>query len=256
MKANIRKLNGGLTITLLYHKVICTPSQGKQNLEDTFLTFLLYILTPKHLILMKVAYRRQIPLLSCALISMTQAIVKTGKLAPFLTHLYYIHQILNRTVKVRTLRLLQTYVIRIVPIKHVSQPRALKLRLNLCNNHRRGKVTTLRRLKLTILPSRITRKTSLVFLEVVNTTCSLIMILITHKNTVFDACKNSFSPFLCVILSLSLSLSLCLLVFISFLSAHTSFSSFQFWGQIFLNTKQKENLNNNNTTYIFNILLY
>ena len=52
------------------------------------------------LILMKVTHRDQILLLSHAPLFMIQAMVKTGKLAPLLTQLYYILQIQNRLVKV------------------------------------------------------------------------------------------------------------------------------------------------------------
>ena len=49
-----------------------------------------------------------VPLLSHVPVFMIQTIVKTGKPAPLLTHLYYNLQILNHVVKVKTLRPLQT----------------------------------------------------------------------------------------------------------------------------------------------------
>ena len=128
---------------LVVRKMIFTPLHGKRNLEDTCLTFTTNILTPTQLILIKVTDRDQILLLSCTPIFMTQAMVKTGTSAPPLTHLKNIQQILNRRVKVKTLRPLQAYVIMIVPHEHLSQIRTLKLHMNLSNNHHRGRVTTL-----------------------------------------------------------------------------------------------------------------
>ena len=113
--------------------------------------FLLSILTLTNVILMKVTHRDQLPLMFCAPIFMTQAMVKTGKFNPLLTHLRYFHQILNCMAKVRTLRLPQTYVILIVQKKHLSQTRTLKQHTNLCNSHHRDQVTLLPIMKLPIL---------------------------------------------------------------------------------------------------------
>ena len=57
---------------------------------------------------MKVTHDDQIPLLSHVPIFMTQAMVKTEKNAPFLTHPYHKLQRLNRRAKVKTLRQPQT----------------------------------------------------------------------------------------------------------------------------------------------------
>ena len=108
LETTIRKLNGRLTITSLSNKMIYTQLHGKRNLVDSYLTFLSYILILTQLILMKVVHRDQILFLSHAPTFMIQAMVKTGKLAPFLTHLYHNFQSLNRSVKVKILRPLQT----------------------------------------------------------------------------------------------------------------------------------------------------
>ena len=165
---------------------------------DTYLTFLSYIPIPTQLILMKVTHRDRILLVSRAPNFMIQAMVKIEKLAPLLTHFYYILQILNRMAKIKTLRPLQTYITMIVPNKHPSHARILKLHLNLCNNHHHGRVTTLQRMRSTILKPKLDRKMSLVNLEAVNTTYALIPILSTSENTEFHVCKFSFQPlFVC-----------------------------------------------------------
>ena len=71
----------------------------------------------------------------------TPTMVKTPKLAPFLTHLRYIFQIINRMVIVKTLRSLQIYAKFIAQNKHLSQTRKLKMHINLCSIHHRGRVT-------------------------------------------------------------------------------------------------------------------
>ena len=131
-------------------------------------------------------------------IFMIQAMVKTGKLVPPLTQLYYILQILNRIVKVRTLRPRQTQLTLIIPNKHPNQVRTLKLHVNLCHNHHQGRVTTLQHLRsMTLLPN-LFRKLNLVLLEAANTTYALILILITQKCTDIDVCKTLFQPlFVC-----------------------------------------------------------
>ena len=92
-------------------------------------------------------------------------------------------------VKVKTLRPLQTYITLIVPNKHPSQARTLKLHMNPCNNHHRCRVTTLQHLSSTILLPRIFIRTNLVFLEAAKTTYTLILLLITQKQTDIDVCK-------------------------------------------------------------------
>ena len=72
-----------------------TQLLGKLNLVDTYLIFLSYIPTLTQLVLMIVTHRDQILLLSHVLIFMIQAMVKTRKYAPFLTHLYHKLQSLN-----------------------------------------------------------------------------------------------------------------------------------------------------------------
>ena len=57
-------LDGRLTITSLSHKMIYTQLHGKQNLVDTYLTFLSNTLTLTQLILMIVTHRDQILLSS------------------------------------------------------------------------------------------------------------------------------------------------------------------------------------------------
>ena len=135
LKTTIRKPNGRLAIISLFHKMIHTQLHGKRNLGDTYLTFLSYILILTQMILMKVTRRDQILLLSHVPILMIQAMVKTGKLARFLTHLCYDLQSLNRMVKLKTLKPLQTYLKLIISIKHPSQARTLKLHVNVRHNH-------------------------------------------------------------------------------------------------------------------------
>ena len=95
LKTTIRKLNGRLTRISLSHKMIYTQLHGKRNLVDTYLIFLSYIPTLTQLILMIVTHSDQILFLSHVLIFMIQAMVKTRKYAPFLTHLYHKLQSLN-----------------------------------------------------------------------------------------------------------------------------------------------------------------
>ena len=230
LKRNIRKLNGSLTIISLFHKMIYTPLHGERNLVDTFLTFLSHILTPTQLILMKVTHT--ILLLSRAPIFMIQAMVKAGKLASLLTHLWYILQILNRMVKVKTLRPSQTYIILIVPNKHLSQARTSELHMNLYNNHHRDRVTTLQRLRSTILPQKFFRKTKLVILETAKTTYTLTLILITQQYTDTDVRKSLFQPF---------SYAIIILYFFFFRTHINPLSCFlYFCGQIHINTSHPQ----------------
>ena len=145
--------------------------------------------------------------------------VKSGKLDPFVTHLYYILQILNRTVKVKTLRPPETYIILITPQKQLSQIRTLKLHMNLCNNHSRGRVTPLQRLRSTMLLLNVFRKMSLVFLEAANTTYALILTLTSQRYADIVVCKILFQPLSCAI-------SILYFHFFPFFSTHTiQFSS-------------------------------
>ena len=114
-----------------YRKMVYTPLHGKKHLEDSSLLFLLYILTPTQVILLRVNITDQILLLTQAPFSMTQAMVTTGKLDVFLTHLEYVRQILKRMVKIKTLRQQQTEVIMTAPNKHRSQTRTLELPMKL-----------------------------------------------------------------------------------------------------------------------------
>ena len=88
-KDTIRKLIGRPMAISLSHKMIYIQLHGKQNLADTYLTFLSYTPTLTKLILMKVTHRDQIPLLSHVPLFMIQVMVKTGKFAPCLTHQYH-----------------------------------------------------------------------------------------------------------------------------------------------------------------------
>ena len=159
------------------------------------MTFLSKILTLTQLMLMKVTHKDQILLFSRVLFFMIQETVKIGKLVPLSTQLYYNLQILNCMVKVRTLRPLQTWITMIVPNKHPTQARKLKSHMNPCTKHRRSKVTTLQRLRSTILPLKFFQETSLVVLEAENTIYALILILITQKYTDNEVCKFFSSPF-------------------------------------------------------------
>ena len=69
----------------------------------------------------------------------------------------------------------------IVPNKHPSQARTLKLHMNLCNNHHQGRVTTLQRLKSTTLIPKLFRKTNVANLEAANTAYAQILTLITQR---------------------------------------------------------------------------
>ena len=122
----------------------------------------------------------------------------------------------------------------IVPNKHPSQAQArtLKLHVNLCHNHHRGIVITLQCLRSAILLPKKFRDTNLVILEATNTTCVLILIIITQKYTDIKVCKNLFKPlFLCCSHSLiffaDTSFNFCLLFSI-------------FWGQIHINTNHEQ----------------
>ena len=123
----------------------------------------------------------------------------------------------------KALRPLQTYVILMVQNKLRSHTRTLKPHKNQCNIHHRDRVTALQRVRSTILLPKVFRKTNLVFLEVVNTTCALILMLINQRFTDanVDMCKNFFHPLECVILTLHF------IPLFNF-SARTSFSFFCF----------------------------
>ena len=95
--------------------------------------FPLSILTPTPFSLTKVTHRDQILFLSRSLIFMTQAMTQVGKFVLLSTHLQYIHEILNRMVKVDTLSLQRIYVIIIVPEKRPSQTQTLSPHTNFCN---------------------------------------------------------------------------------------------------------------------------
>ena len=114
--------------------------------------------------------------------------------------------------------------------KHPVQARTLKLHLNLCNNHHCGRVTTIQRLRSTILLPKLARKMSLAFLEAINTTYALILILIIQKYTKIDVCTILFQPlFMCR--------SYCpFSLFFPFLSAHILF----FGGQTRLNRNHQQ----------------
>ena len=146
LKTNMRKPNGKLTILLLYRRMIYTHLHGKQNSEDTCLIFLLSTLTPMLVILMKITPKEQILFLFRGLICMIQTMVKTGKVALFLTHQMYLLQILNCIVKVNTLKSQQTYKTLLTQHKHLSQTQTMIRHTDLCSIHRRGTVTPLRRL--------------------------------------------------------------------------------------------------------------
>ena len=76
-----------------------TQVHGKQNLVDTYLTFLSYIMIITQLISMKLTDKDQILLLSHVPIFLIQAMVKIGILAPLLTHPYYHFQKLKLNSK-------------------------------------------------------------------------------------------------------------------------------------------------------------
>ena len=176
----LRKHNGRWMIILLFRKIIYTPLRGKLNLEVNKHIFIIYT-DPNATDFDKNHTRDEILLLAHAPILMNQGMVKTGKLAPFLPHPYYIYQILTRMVKVKSLRPRHTYVIMIFPPENLSQMRTLKLHVNLCNNHHRGEVTSLQRLRSTIQRLKLFCKMDSVILEEVNTCCALILILTNDK---------------------------------------------------------------------------
>ena len=93
---------------IIVPKMIYIQLHGKQNLENTCLTFLLYILILMQSILMKVTHSDQILTLSHVLIFMIRLTVKIGKPAPLLTLHYHKLYRLHRMVNVKTLRPLLT----------------------------------------------------------------------------------------------------------------------------------------------------
>ena len=76
---------------------------------------------------------------------------------------------------------------------HSCQARTLRLHMNLCNNQHRGTVTTLQRIRSTILPPKISLKTNPAFVEAVNTTYAPILIVLTQKFTDIDVSQILFS---------------------------------------------------------------
>ena len=143
-----------------------------------------------NVILMEVTHRDQILLFYLDPIFKTQAMVKTRKIAPLLSHLRYLLQILNRMFKAKNLRPRQTYLKMIVPNKYLSRTRMLNPHTNLYNIHHRDRTAPLRRLKITILLPRRIRKTNLVDLQAVNTIRTPNLILNNHRYTKIFVCKN------------------------------------------------------------------
>ena len=128
------------------------------------------------------------------------------------------------------LRPLQTYLTMIVPHEHLSQVRTLKLHINLCNSHHRGRVTTLQSLRATIvLPKNIPQKK--VILEAAKTTYALFLTLFTQKYTENDMCKILFQPLSCAIPNI------CFYFFHLFRTQIILF--FLFWGRIHINQKHQ-----------------
>ena len=200
----------------LYRKRIYKPLHGKRTLENTCSTIRLSILTPSHVTFMKNTHRDQILLLSLAPFFVTQAMVKTGKLALLLTHLLYNLQIVQRMVQVETLRPLQTYVIKTFSNKHLNRTRTVKLYMNLCNIHPRGSVTPLHRLRSMILLSKLFLKTDRIILEAVETTNALILMQIKKVQSLMCA-RTFFGSF-----GVQFSLSIFILLFIFAAQTHHS----------------------------------
>ena len=124
----------------------------------------------------------------------------------------------------------------IIPNKHLSQVQTLKLHVNLCHPHHRGRVTPLQRLRSTIPLLNTFRKTNLVIPEAANKTYALILILITQNYTDTNVCKILDQPlFVRYLQSLPLSFS--------FFSP-TSFKFFFFSGALtYTGTSNKTNRN-------------
>ena len=122
---------------------------------------------------------------------LTQATVKSNKLIPLLTHLQNILQTLYRLAKVKTLQPQQTYIILIVQNKHLRQTQTLKLKVNLCNIHHRGRVTPFRRLNLRILLQKKFRRKNPETLGAVNIIYTPFLIVTTRRySKIIDVCKN------------------------------------------------------------------
>ena len=122
--------------------------------------------------------------------------------------------------------------------------------MNLCNNHHSGRVTTLQRLRSTILLPKLFRKTNLVLLEAANTFHVLILHLTTQKYTDIIVCKIFFQP-LFVCLSYYLISSLFCIFF-----TQTSFKLLFFlWGHLHINTQYQLQQQYNNKQSLITVLL-
>ena len=166
---------------------------------DTYLTFLSCILILMQVTLMKITRKDHILILRRSLFIVIQVMVKIGKLALLLTHLPYNNLIVKCMVKVKSLRPLQTYITNRVPNKHPIPRRTLKLQVNLCHNHHRGRLTTHQGLRSTILLPNLFRKMNLAILDSSNPTHAQVLIVNTQKYTDIDASKILFQPFSCAI---------------------------------------------------------
>ena len=106
-------------------------------------------------------------------------------------------------------------------------------------------MTPLRRLKIKILLPRTSRKSNLIIVDAVNTTCTLTLILITQRYTDFEVRKNLFwalSSFVCHSHCLSLTFLSFFLHTHTHTHTHTSFTFFLIWDQMHTITQyQKKN---------------
>ena len=169
--------------------MVYTPLRGRRKLEDTYLILFLFIPTPTQVTLMEVTHRDHIVVLSRAPFFMTQAMIKTGKLDPLLTHLHYIRQTLNQMIKPKTLRPLHTYIIMMIHNKHVGQTRTLKPLMNLCKIHHRDS-DPFSTININRPTTKKVPRMNLVILEAVNTIS--ILTPNTPRYTHINVCKNLF----------------------------------------------------------------
>ena len=141
----------------------------KQNLDDNCLMFLLYTLTTTHVISTKITHKNHILLYSPLSVICIPVMATPRKLILPLIRLQKIHKVMNHIIKPEILQPSLIYVVLTIHNKNISPPQTMYPDTNRCPIHHRGRLTPLRRVKLTTLLQKTFRRTSLGNLEAVKT---------------------------------------------------------------------------------------
>ena len=145
------KVIGKLTITLSYRRMIFMFLDLKQNLEDICWMFLLYTLTTTHVFSTKTTHKNHILLYSPLPGIFIPVMATPRKPILLLIRLQKILKVMNHIIEPEILQPSLIYVVLIIHIKNMSQPQTMNPHKNRCPNHDRGRMTHLRRVKLTTL---------------------------------------------------------------------------------------------------------